>query len=227
VGSSLPQPSAQKRHLFWKRRSIDPDASTVVLGRRSIPARSVARRLGLAYPCCAPFHQRARPHRRCPAYPKLRGDLELPPHPPGRGQPRQRGSGCAAGMLMLHSPSPRGDGAAEIVRSPPRSRRASIAGERSPGKISVLFWLDNLLSALRGEYSIHDGKQQGLFLRQLIEGPSSPNSPARSRNYRSFAAPRSSARPPSITIRTRTMPWPATTRLRTRSATPARSLATR
>ena len=95
------------------------------------------------------------------------------------------------------------------------------------GKISVLFWLDHLLSALRGEYSIHDGKQQGLFLRQLIEGPSSPNSPARSRNYRSFAAPRSSARPPSITIRTRTMPWPATTRLRTRSATPARSLATR
>ncbi len=40
-----------------------------------------------------------------------------------------------------------------------------------PGKISVLFWLDNLLSALRGEYSIHDGKQQGLFLRQLVEGP--------------------------------------------------------
>jgi hypothetical protein len=39
------------------------------------------------------------------------------------------------------------------------------------GKISVLFWLDNLLSALRGEYSIHDGKQQGLFLRQLVEGP--------------------------------------------------------
>ena len=33
------------------------------------------------------------------------------------------------------------------------------------GKISVLFWLDHLLSALRGEYSIHDGKQQGLFLR--------------------------------------------------------------
>jgi hypothetical protein len=39
-----------------------------------------------------------------------------------------------------------------------------------PGKISVLFWIDNLLSALRGEYSIHDGKQQGLILRQLVEG---------------------------------------------------------
>ena len=39
------------------------------------------------------------------------------------------------------------------------------------GKISVLFWLDQLLSALRGEYNIKDGKQQGLFLRQLVEGP--------------------------------------------------------
>ena len=39
------------------------------------------------------------------------------------------------------------------------------------GKISVLFWLDRLLSALHGEYSIHDGKQQGLLLRQLVEGP--------------------------------------------------------
>jgi hypothetical protein len=37
-----------------------------------------------------------------------------------------------------------------------------------PGKISVLFWLDNLLSALRGEYNIHDGTQQGLCLRQLV-----------------------------------------------------------
>ena len=36
------------------------------------------------------------------------------------------------------------------------------------GKISVLFWLDNLLSALRGEYNIHDGTQQGLCLRQLV-----------------------------------------------------------
>ena len=40
-----------------------------------------------------------------------------------------------------------------------------------PDKISVQNWLTSLLSALRGEYSIHDGRQQGLFLRQLVEGP--------------------------------------------------------
>ena len=40
-----------------------------------------------------------------------------------------------------------------------------------PGKVSILFWLDHLLFALQGEYGIHDGQQQGLYLRQLVEGP--------------------------------------------------------
>ena len=51
-----------------------------------------------------------------------------------------------------------------------------------PGKILVLFWLDNLLLALQGEYHVKNGQQQGLLLRQLVEGPvfrASPNSPVR------------------------------------------------
>ena len=36
-------------------------------------------------------------------------------------------------------------------------------------RLSILFWLDNLLSAHVGEYHIKDGKQQGLMLRQLVE----------------------------------------------------------
>ena len=39
------------------------------------------------------------------------------------------------------------------------------------GKVSVLFWLESLQSALRGELGIHEGKIQGQYLRQLVEGP--------------------------------------------------------
>ena len=65
--------------------------------------------------------------------------------------------------------------AADIAGAPRVDRQWAYNGTTcarlGSGKISVLFWLDHLLSALRGEYSIHDGKQQGLFLRQLVEGP--------------------------------------------------------
>ena len=45
---------------------------------------------------------------------------------------------------------------------------ARLAGS---GKVSVLFWLESLQSALRGELGILDGKLQGQYLRQLVEGP--------------------------------------------------------
>ena len=45
---------------------------------------------------------------------------------------------------------------------------ARLAGS---GKVSVLFWLESLQSALRGELGIHEGRIQGQYLRQLVEGP--------------------------------------------------------
>ncbi len=45
---------------------------------------------------------------------------------------------------------------------------ARLAGS---GKVSVLFWLESLQSALRVELGIHEGKLQGQYLRQLVEGP--------------------------------------------------------
>ena len=63
--------------------------------------------------------------------------------------------------------------AADIAGTPLVDRQWAYNGTTcsllGSGKVSVLFWLDHLLSALRGEYSIYYGKQQGLFLQQLVE----------------------------------------------------------
>ena len=65
--------------------------------------------------------------------------------------------------------------APELASAPRVDRQWAFNGTTcarlGPGKISVLFWLDNLLSALVCEYHIKDGKQQGLMPRQLVEGP--------------------------------------------------------
>jgi hypothetical protein len=47
----------------------------------------------------------------------------------------------------------------------------ALALNDSGGKISVLFWLESLVSALRCESGIHDTRIQGQHLRRLIEGP--------------------------------------------------------
>ena len=41
----------------------------------------------------------------------------------------------------------------------------------SGGKVSLLFWLESLESALRGELGIRDARIQGQHLRRLLEGP--------------------------------------------------------
>ena len=75
------------------------------------------------------------------------------------------------------APSPRTASiwAPELASAPRVDRQWAYNGTTcarlGPGKISILFWLDNLLSALVGEYHITDGRQQGLLLRQLVEGP--------------------------------------------------------
>ena len=47
---------------------------------------------------------------------------------------------------------------------------ASCAGLAGSGKVSVLFWLESLQSALRSELGIHEGRIQGQYLGQLVEG---------------------------------------------------------
>jgi hypothetical protein len=53
----------------------------------------------------------------------------------------------------------------------PSTAPPALALNDSGGKISVLFWLQSLVSALRCELGIHDTRIQGQHLRRLLEGP--------------------------------------------------------
>ena len=100
-----------------------------------------------------------------------------------------------------------------------------------------LFWLDNLLPTLVGKYHIKDGKQQGLMLLQLVEGPVLTHWPTHQQDSRTPLALRcyvlpTWARPLSPTMPQRSSPaltkttlWPVTSRQPTRSATQSSSLA--
>ena len=81
--------------------------------------------------------------------------------PPGAGSPASPG-----GVSLL---------ASDLVGAPRPDKRWAFNGTTCSrlghGKISVLFWLDSLQSALIGEAGIQDGKIQGQHLRQLVEGP--------------------------------------------------------
>ena len=96
----------------------------------------------------------------------------------------------------------------------------------SGGKVSVLFWLESLESALCGKLGINDTKIQGQHLRLLLEGPileseSLINSSAELRNSLTCELRRRRVRRPLLTTLRRsspaqapgpTIPWPSTAR---------------
>ena len=81
----------------------------------------------------------------------------------------KRGGGGGGGWGVGRGGRDAIEGRGKRIRG--RTRDSGAGARLGPGKISVLFWLDNLLSALVCEYHIKDGKQQGLMPRQLVEGP--------------------------------------------------------